>query len=155
MQHFYRKIIAREKERSSNSFAKIRRRKIERKYCLLKKIVPFLASGFQKMQRVSSAGVGLRAILHQKMLQKICGSPSTKLFSKIFQIRKKWVQAPMEMPFGPHSKALRNSGQTSRDEMFPANVCAGEAVREELDEVEEADERLPPYIPAFCRQLYW
>lgn len=36
MQHFYRKIIAREKERS-NSFAKIRRRKIERKYCLLKK----------------------------------------------------------------------------------------------------------------------
>ena len=41
------------------------------------------------MQRVSSAGVGLRAILRQKMLQKICGSPSTKLFSKIFQIRKK------------------------------------------------------------------
>lgn len=66
----------------------------------------------------------------------------------------------MEMPFGPDSKALRNSGQTSRDEMLPANEgvgWAGEAVRDELqpDEVEEADERLPPDIAAFCRQLYW
>jgi len=85
MQHFCRKIIAREKERPSNFFAKIQRLKIERKFCLLKKN----HVSFQKMQRVSSAGW---LVCVQFFVKKCCKNLRValeKIFAKILKIRKK------------------------------------------------------------------